>query len=98
MRALGWMMLPTAQHMYVDNAVLELGRATGRILYRPNVIIEHLHPVAGKAAWDASYRESNADERYVADRTAFEAWRAEQLAVDTAAVEALVYEGQVTQR
>lgn len=91
-QALGWMMLPTAEHMYVDAAILALGEASGRIAYRPDVVIEHLHPLAGKAPWDASYRESNADERYVADRAAFEAWRNGQLAADTATVEALVYE------
>lgn len=73
--ALGWMMLPTAEHMYVDNAVLELGRACGRIMYCPNVVIEHLHPLAGKAGWDDSYRASNTEHRYAADRAAFETWR-----------------------
>lgn len=91
-RALGWMMLPTCAHMYVDAAVLALGEACGRIAYRPDVIVEHLHPLAGKAEWDASYRESNADDRYVADRTAFEAWRAGQLATDAATVAALTHE------
>jgi hypothetical protein len=74
-RAVGWMMLPQCAHMYVDNAVLELGRALGRIAYVPGVVIEHLHPAAGKAAVDDSYRESNAPERYAADRLAFEGWR-----------------------
>lgn len=90
-RALGWMMLPTCAHMYVDNAILTLGTETGRIAYRPDVIIEHLHPHAHKAEWDASYIESNADERYVVDKAAYDAWRLGQLARDTATVEALVY-------
>lgn len=88
-RALGWMMLPPCEHMYVDNAILELGRATGRIAYRPDVIIEHLHPIAHKADWDDSYRQSNAPDRYAADKAAFDAWRAGQLGADTAAVAAL---------
>lgn len=89
---LGWMMLPSCAHMYVDNAVLELGRAAGAITYRPDVIVEHLHPLAGKAGWDASYRESNAQERYAADRAAFEAWKATGLAGDAARVRALIGE------
>jgi len=88
-RALGWMMLPGCAHMYVDNAILELGQASGRISYRSDVVIEHLHPLAGKASWDDSYRESNADERYVADRTAFKAWRTEYLVADAATVAGL---------
>jgi len=93
-RALGWMMLPGCAHMYVDAAVLALGQAAGRIAYRADVIVEHVHPLAGKASWDTSYRESNADGRYAADRAAFEAWRVEQLAADVTAVETLVYERQ----
>jgi hypothetical protein len=74
-RAVGWMMLPACNHMYVDNAVLELGKAAGCITYRPDVIVEHLHPVAGKGSWDASYRESNSPATYGRDLAAFEAWR-----------------------
>jgi hypothetical protein len=85
-RALGWMMLPGCDHMYVDAAVLELGRAAGRIVYRPDVVIEHVHPLAGKAPVDESYRESNHPDRYAADRAAFEAWKADGLAADLAAL------------
>lgn len=88
-RALGWMMLPGCAHMYVDTAVLELGKAARCITYRPDVVLEHLHPVAGKAAWDSSYRESNAPDRYAADRAAFEAWRTTRLADDAATILAL---------
>lgn len=95
-RALGWMMLPGCAHMYVDNAILALGQAAGRIAYRPDVIVEHVHPLAGKGQWDVSYRESNSEQRYAADRMAFEAWqRGGQLAADMATVETLVYERQV---
>lgn len=90
-RALGWMMLPTCQHMYVDTAVLALGRAADRIAYVPEVVIEHRHPLAGKALWDASYRETNAGARYAVDKAAYDAWRANGLAADAAAVRALQY-------
>jgi len=95
-RALGWMMLPGCEHMYVDTAVLELGKAAGRIAYRPDVIIEHVHPLAGKADWDASYRESNAESRYAADRAAFEEWLRNRAGFEAAKLESLVYEGQAT--
>jgi hypothetical protein len=91
-RAVGWIMLPTCAHLFVDTAILELGRAADRIAYRPDVVIEHLHPVAGKAQWDDSYRESNATARYEADRAAFEAWKRDGLASDAAKVKALVRE------
>lgn len=88
-RAVGWMMPPGCQHMYVDDAVRELGRVAGRIAYRPGVVIEHLHPAAGKAGWDDSYRESNTPARYEADRQAFEAWKRDGRAADVAKVQAL---------
>lgn len=88
-RAVGWMMLPTCEHMYVDTAVLALGQAAGRIAYVPGVTIEHLHPTAGKAAWDESYRASNAGERYAADAAAYEAWKRDGLDADAAKVRAL---------
>jgi hypothetical protein len=83
------MMLPACQHMYVDTAILALGAAAGRITYRSDVVIEHLHPYAGKAQMDESYRESNGAARFEADRKAFEAWHADGLAEDAAKVEAL---------
>jgi len=90
-RALGWMMLPSCEHMYVDAAVLALGKAADRIVYRPDVVIEHLHPYAGKADMDASYRQSNAPERYAADRAAYEAWKRDGLAADVAQLTALTW-------
>ena len=74
-RVLGWMMLPTCQHIYVDAAILALGEAAGRIVYRPDVIIEHVHPLAGKTSWDDSYRDSNSQARYAADERAYDLWR-----------------------
>jgi hypothetical protein len=88
-RTVGWMMPPGCAHLYVDNAVLELGLAAGCITYRPDVVIEHLHPNAGKAAMDDSYRATNAAGRYRADRMAFEQWCAERLADDVVKVKAL---------
>lgn len=90
-RLLGWMMLPACQHMYVDNAVLALGRAADCISYIPQVVIEHLHPAAGTAQVDDSYRESNAPARYRADGEAYRAWLADGLQHAAAKVRTLQY-------
>jgi hypothetical protein len=42
----------------------------------PEVVIEHLHPVAGKGEWDDQYREVNAEEVYSADAIAFKEYMA----------------------
>lgn len=66
---------PEMIHLYLDNFWLELGREIG-IRYLPDTIVEHLHPVAGKAQWDEQYREVNAEEVYSADAVAFKNYMA----------------------
>jgi hypothetical protein len=73
-RTLGWMAPPALQHLYVDNAWLALGGATGRIRYLPDVVIEHLHPVVGKAVSDEGYERVNAESVYAHDGQAYEQW------------------------
>lgn len=81
-RALGWMGLPSCKHLYIDNVWKVLGDSTDSLFYFPRYVIEHLHPAAGKAEWDAQYLRLNSEERYAADRAAFEAWMATQASED----------------
>lgn len=75
-RALGFMAAPVLTHLYVDNYWLTLGKATGCITYLPDVVVEHVHPLAGKAEWDVGYARVNTPEMYQMDRLAFESyWR-----------------------
>jgi len=73
-KALGWMGLPTCKHLYIDNVWRVLGEGADCLFYFPDVLIEHMHPAGGKAAWDERYRAVNSEERYSEDRAAFEAW------------------------
>lgn len=77
--ATGHMVPPGAVHLWLDNAWLELGRALDAITYLPDVVVEHLHPIVGRAEWDAGYAEANADARSDADRRVFEEWREREL-------------------
>lgn len=56
-RKLGYFGPPAMQHMYVDFAWMAWGDAAG-ITYLPDVIIEHMHFLGGKAPMDDSYRLS----------------------------------------
>ena len=71
--ALGWYFLPSLTHMYVDNALKRVGQALGAYHYLPDVVIEHLHPGAGKAELDEGYLRADASTE--ADRDAYHRWR-----------------------
>jgi hypothetical protein len=69
--ALGGMVPPNMRHLYLDNFWLRLGTDLGKITYCPEIIIEHCHPLIGKAEMDEGYKTVNAAEVYTADRDAF---------------------------
>lgn len=88
--ALGYMVPPTLTHLYLDNFWLELGRGAGCIEYMEHVIIEHLHPHAGKAQMDAQYEELNSQKQHDRDGHAFETYKRKGLADDVAKVKGLL--------
>lgn len=81
-QTLGWMAPPTLMHLYCDNAWRTLGEALGALRYLPDVVIEHVHPHAGKAESDEQYERVNSNERYAADKKAYEDWLRYQLPGD----------------
>jgi hypothetical protein len=70
--ALGYMVPPGVMHLYMDNFWLRLGHDLGVLEYCPDVIIEHVHPSAGKAEWDDGYARVNSAENAAADYTAWD--------------------------
>lgn len=89
-RVLGWMAPPTLTHLYVDNFWKDLGQAAGCLRYLPDVVIEHRHPVAGKAEWDANYARVNDAGMYQRDALAYQQFvQAGHLHDAVAAVKAL---------
>jgi hypothetical protein len=90
-RALGWMAPPTLRHMYVDNFWRDLGIQAGCLRYMRDVVVEHLHPVAGTAVMDAGYERVNAPEVYATDQAAYREFCASGgFAAAVAAVRALL--------
>jgi len=70
--ALGGMVPPDMIHLYLDNFWMTLGKDLNALRYIPEVVLEHLHPIAGKAEWDEGYRDVNAEEVYSADKKALD--------------------------
>jgi hypothetical protein len=88
-RVLGHMAPPTLRHMYVDNYWMDLGRRAGCLRYLPNVVVEHMHPIAGKSEWTKGHMRVNAQHMYTADACAYEAYVRSSLDRDVQAVKAL---------
>lgn len=69
-------------HLFVDNYFMELGRAVDNLIYLPDVIVQHMHPCAGQAEEDQTYKEANSAEHWSHDEQVFRNYIAEQLPND----------------
>lgn len=88
-RVLGKMCPAELWHMYCDDYWKALGSELGRLAYLPDVVIEHLHPAAGKAQVDESYHQTNNPEVFSRDAAAWDAYiQGGLLAQDAAAINA----------
>lgn len=83
-RGLGFFCPPALEHLYLDDFWKMLGLAVGNLAYRGDVIIEHLHPDAGKAPGDLVYQAANSAEQKQRDGAAFARYRNLQWATDLA--------------
>ncbi|MFE9003099.1 hypothetical protein ACFYOY_13300 [Streptomyces sp. NPDC007875] len=72
---LGYMAPPVLVHLCVDLVWLDWGKGMQRITYLDDMVIEHLHPAAGKAAVDQGYEEANSSEQVTADSAAYYDYR-----------------------
>lgn len=85
-KALDWFLYPELQHLYVDNVWVELGNKSNSLVFLQDVIVEHMHPVYGKAKNDAQYDKLHMPENYKRDGEAFEKWKAERMDADAKVV------------
>jgi len=74
-QTLGYMCPPALVHLCADLCWVDWGRDIGRITYLDDMVIEHLHPAAGKASVDAVYEDCNSPERASADAAAYYDYR-----------------------
>ncbi len=88
-RTLLHMAPPTLTHLFVDNYWKDLGTRAGCLRYLPHVVVEHVHPFAGKAELDAGYHRVNAPSMYARDHSEYAIYAEHHLADDVAKVRAL---------
>ena len=79
---LGYMTYPILSHLYADNFWLDLGKAIGRIEYLSDVLIEHMHPAAGKNKSDAGYDFSGSFTLDLRDKSIYQAYLDTELEAD----------------
>jgi len=79
---------PGCEHLYLDNYWKTLGERLGTLTYLDDVIIEHVHYMAGKAVEDDLYREVNSPTMYDHDATAWAAYANDGMQADLDRVKA----------
>lgn len=62
-------------HLFFDNTWKDWGEQTGRLTYLDDIIIEHIHPHAGKGEMDERYAEVNAPEIWGPDEARYNEYR-----------------------
>lgn len=88
-RRLGRMVPAPVEHMYCDNSMMDLYGGAGALRHLPEIRIEHMHPIAGKADTDDQYKRVNHRDQFRKDRTAYEEWRAVRSMNDVAAIRSM---------
>jgi hypothetical protein len=81
---------PDLRHLWIDNYWLTLGVQANCIYYMPGIVIEHMHPYAGKGEMDAGYDRVNSGAMIEHDRGVYERWVNTTLREDVATLRAIV--------
>lgn len=77
--AWGRMVPAPVEHMYCDQALLEVMSDAGATRYLPHIQIEHMHPFAKKAPTDDQYDRVNGSPQFARDKAGYTAWVASSL-------------------
>jgi hypothetical protein len=83
-KSFGFMAPPKLVHLFMDNFWMLIGMDLNAIWYFDDVIIEHLHFLAGKSQADAGYLEANAPDISSADGIEFRRYVDEEYPADLA--------------
>lgn len=82
------------RHLFTDNYFMFIGKTCGLLHYMPEIFIEHLHFVVGKAPVDQNYQRSNSVDAYQRDETAFKRWLKERGALTLSCIQSQISQGE----
>lgn len=85
--ALGWFWPPCFCQLYADNAWGEICKRIGNIEYLSDVVIEHIHPNAGKRPMDELTAAMNSADKYSESAAIFERYMSSDFNGDVSIVE-----------
>ena len=89
-KALGYMCPPMFDHLCVDVVWKDWGQAIDKIRYLDDVVVEHMHYLAGKSKRDEGYAAVNNSEVANHDSSAYIAYKEGFLAGDVEKLKALL--------
>jgi len=78
-KKLGYLCPPAFNHLCVDLVWRDWGEGVGKIRYLPNVVVEHMHPAAGKAPQDPGYERVNNQTAVALDTETYYKWKKNDL-------------------
>lgn len=65
---------------FADTWLHDIAQMIGRLVYQPEVLIEHLHPIANKAEWDQTHKERLARGKQVRVKDRYRRLKAQRIA------------------
>jgi len=75
-KALGWLQLPTLNHLYGDNVWHYIATKLNKLFFMKHIVIEHRTWMNKKSQVDNVYKRTNSKEMYDKDQDAFRTWMA----------------------
>jgi len=89
-KELGYIVPDDFIHLFIDNYFMVMAESIGKLVYLPEVIVQHLHYSAGSSQEDQTYKEANSPANWSNDRQRFEDYVNNELPRDKEKLERLI--------
>lgn len=89
-KALGYIVPDGFIHLFIDNYFMVMAESIGKLVYLPEVVVQHLHYSAGSSQEDTTYKEANSPANWSNDRQRLEDYVKNELPRDKEKLERLI--------